>query len=46
LLPAAVGAAQEGRESALFGRAEAYIQVVSTRKLDELVKALGMTGIS
>lgn len=44
LLPVAVGAAQEGREGTGGGRA-AYVHGISTRKVDELVKALAMNGI-
>ena len=40
------GTAQDRRESARGGVQETYIQGVSTRSVDELVKAMGMTGIS
>ena len=47
LLPLAAGAQKAGRESLLAAVVqEAYVHGVSTRKVDELVKALGMGGIS
>ena len=47
LLPFAPGTAPEGRAGLGGGVVqEAYVHGVSTRKVDELVRALGMGGIS
>ena len=47
ILPRVPGAAQDGGKKALTAVIqEAYVQGVSTRSVDELVKAMGMEGIS
>ena len=46
LLPRLPGAAAGGREGAHGRHPGAYVQGVSTRSVDELVKALGLAGIS
>ena len=46
ILPGFPGAAAAGGESAHRGDPEAYVQGISTRAVDDLVKAMGMSGIS
>ena len=46
LLPVIPGAAADGGESPHRRDSGAYIQGISTRSVDDLVKALGMSGIS
>ena len=46
LLPRVPGAPANGREGAHRRDQEAYVQGISTRSVDELVKALGMSGVS
>jgi Transposase, Mutator family len=46
LLSGFFGAALDGREGLTAVIQEAYIQDISTRSVDDLVKALGMSGIS